>query len=435
MNGLAAIFDKVLAQHRKTLSVDMGIHVEESGVTEADVRAVQQSRFWTLSFPSQLETLYRSQYNVRALRNYRLRTPFILMLYLVLVVGVIDALPQHTFFRFALIDIWIPLILIGGWFLTLIKFWDRWYQCYTAMGSMLVLATTIIVANVFQLGEGLSLAYAAIMYTVLIVYSYVGLHFFWALAAGWLGGVLGVELTYYLGGEVSWAVFHRTYTCTSVLGMGIAYALDRQERHNFLQLCLLQISVTKSILLAQQLEDLSRTDALTGLANRRTLDEILAKEWNRASRHLQPLTVMMVDVDFFKPYNDQFGHVAGDECLRQVARLLATMTSRSGELSARYGGEEFVLIYPMMTSTVAEKHAQKLLDLMQALALPGINGDVTVSIGVASRIWSATSNVDTLLCHADDALYLAKKNGRNRYELYREAAALLTHTQVADSLM
>ncbi len=251
MNGLAAILDKILAQQRKSLSIDLDTHVEENGVSEAEVRAVQESRFWTLSFPAKLEVLYRKQYNVRTLRNYRLRTPFILLLYLVVVIGVIDALPPHSFFRFLAIDIWIPLILIGGWFLTLIKPLAPWYQCYTAVGSMLVLATTVIVANVFKLGDGLSIAYAAIMYTVLIVYSYVGLHFFWALAAAWLGGVLGVELTYYLGGEMSWSLFHRTYTCTSVLGMGIAYALDRQERHNFLQMCPWQISVTKSAQLAQ----------------------------------------------------------------------------------------------------------------------------------------------------------------------------------------
>jgi len=433
MNGLAALFDKLLTHQRRSLSVDLDSHVSDTGMKESEIRAVQESRYWTLRFPAELELTYRSQYAIRALRTYRLRTPFILLLYLVVVVGVIQALPPHALLRFILIDIWIPLILIGGWFLTLIKSWARWYQCYTAMGSMLVLATTIIVANVFKLGEGLSFAYAAIMFTILIVYSYVGLHFLWALAAGWFGGVLGVELTYYLGGDVSWSLFHRTYTCTSVLGMGIAYALDRQERHNFLQMCLLQIAVTKSARLAQRLEDLSRTDALTGLANRRTLDETLTQEWNRASRHQQPLTLMMLDVDHFKPYNDQFGHVAGDACLREVAALLSSLTGRSGELAARYGGEEFALIYPMMTATVAEHHAQKILDQMQALALPGTHGHVTLSIGIASSVWSATANVDTLLRHADDALYLAKRNGRNCYVFYPVHAALLTHVPIVEA--
>jgi diguanylate cyclase (GGDEF)-like protein len=254
----------------------------------------------------------------------------------------------------------------------------------------------------------------------LIVYSYVGLQFVWAVAAGWAGGVLGVAITYHLGGEVDWSIFHRTYSCTSVLGMGIAYALERQERHSFLQMCMLQISVAKSTLLAQQLEDLSLTDALTGLANRRHLDESLEREWKRASRHKEPLTVMMVDVDLFKPFNDKFGHVAGDQCLRQISTALQGLTHRSGELAARYGGEEFVLLYPMMTPELAAPHAQKLLDQIMALAIPNTTGEpVTVSIGIATCRWESGCDVATLLRQADEALYDAKENGRNRYEVYR----------------
>ncbi len=421
MRGIRAILEKILPRQVGVQPIDADLPTDRISAAEDDVLIAQSSQFWTLRFPSRLEVLYRKQFNQRMLRTYRLRTPFILILYLVLVIGVIKSLPPNSFFYFLLIDIWIPATLIAGWFLTLIKRWDRWYQWYTAGGSMLVLATTIIVANVFHLGQGLSVAYAAIMYSVLIVYSYVGLHFLWAIMAGWAGGVLGVALTYHLGGEVDWAVFHRTYTCTSVLGMGIAYALERQERQSFLQMCMLQISVAKSSKLAQQLEDLSLTDALTGLANRRHLDESLDSEWKRASRHEEPLTVMMVDVDFFKPFNDKFGHVAGDQCLRQIATALSSFTHRSGELAARYGGEEFVLLYPMMTAAQAGPHAQKLLDRIQGLAIPNVSGEpVTVSIGIATCSWIAGTDVATLLRQADEALYDAKENGRNRYEVYHD---------------
>ena len=167
----------------------------------------------------------------------------------------------------------------------------------------------------------------------------------------------------------------------------------------------------------QQLEVISTTDALTGLANRRHFDAVLASEWTRAARSGQPLALGFMDVDWFKKYNDHYGHPAGDECLRHVARVLSEGICRTGDLVTRYGGEEFVFITPATTIENAVLMAQRVCEAMQALALVhelSEFGCVTVSIGVASLLPTEGGTPADLIKAADKALYAAKQQGRNR---------------------
>lgn len=169
--------------------------------------------------------------------------------------------------------------------------------------------------------------------------------------------------------------------------------------------------------LNQQLEVLSSTDALTGLANRRRFDDTLEREWQRAIRDGRPLALALLDVDWFKKYNDQLGHPAGDACLRRVAQVLASQVCRSGDLVARFGGEEFVFLAPATSGADALNLAQRICDALQALALPHPGselGCVTLSVGVAAELPTQGSTPDGLLKRADDALYRAKAQGRNR---------------------
>jgi diguanylate cyclase (GGDEF)-like protein len=167
----------------------------------------------------------------------------------------------------------------------------------------------------------------------------------------------------------------------------------------------------------ERLANLSMTDGLTGIANRRRFDEVLASEWNRAKRTQHPISVAMLDVDWFKKYNDHYGHQAGDECLRQIAKTFAANVRRAGDLAARYGGEEFVLIAPgsdraeVMNVAAAIQHALERLELPHAVSP---YGRVTASIGVASVIPAEHDSPDALLKKADEALYQAKEQGRNR---------------------
>ncbi len=165
-----------------------------------------------------------------------------------------------------------------------------------------------------------------------------------------------------------------------------------------------------------KLETLSLTDALTGLANRRHFDDVLAQEWTRAQRIGAPLALAIMDVDWFKLYNDHYGHPAGDACLKQIAQTLAATVCRSGDLVARYGGEEFVFLAPMTDPAGAQAMALKVVQAVAALNLPhGYSpiGHVTVSVGVVSLLPSAENSAQALLQRADAALYEAKKQGRN----------------------
>lgn len=170
----------------------------------------------------------------------------------------------------------------------------------------------------------------------------------------------------------------------------------------------------------QKLEALSTTDELTGIANRRRFDEALDEEWRRAKRSASELTLAMIDVDWFKQYNDHYGHPAGDQCLRSIAHVLQAAAQRAGDLVARYGGEEFALITMGVAENGRLAFAQTLCNAVMHLQWPHEQspfGWVTISIGVASTIPRQHESPDSLLKQADMALYRAKELGRNRVVL------------------
>ncbi|MFA9219480.1 MAG: diguanylate cyclase [Sphingomonadaceae bacterium] len=168
-----------------------------------------------------------------------------------------------------------------------------------------------------------------------------------------------------------------------------------------------------------ELEKLAALDALTGIANRRRFDDTLAFEWQRGRRDKRPLTLMMCDVDFFKFYNDSFGHPAGDLCLKKVAAVLTEHLKRPADLAARYGGEEFAIILPDTELTGALIVAESCRRHLEQLAIENPHATterscLTISIGVASMVPTAQCSVEQLIEQADQALYAAKRNGRNR---------------------
>ncbi|MCU0289532.1 MAG: diguanylate cyclase [Acidobacteria bacterium] len=170
----------------------------------------------------------------------------------------------------------------------------------------------------------------------------------------------------------------------------------------------------------KKLERLANFDSLTGVANRRNFLEIYTKEWKRGCRSKQPLSLVMIDVDFFKLYNDFYGHQAGDECLKEIALLLNEALPRAGDVLARYGGEEFIAILPGTdmngTCAVAEKLRKKIESAAIHHKSSSISNYVTISLGVASMIPSARKTKESLIGAADEALYKAKRKGRNRVE-------------------
>ena len=163
-----------------------------------------------------------------------------------------------------------------------------------------------------------------------------------------------------------------------------------------------------------ELERLTRIDGLTGLGNRRYFDEYLAAEWKRCQRMKSPLSVLMIDVDHFKRYNDAYGHLAGDDVLKQIARVLQNGSTRSTDLAARFGGEEFVVILTSVPQEGASHVAERLVQGVRDLNIAHGAGRVTISVGVATAWPDAEGDPARLVNAADLALFRAKNEGRNR---------------------
>jgi diguanylate cyclase (GGDEF)-like protein len=174
----------------------------------------------------------------------------------------------------------------------------------------------------------------------------------------------------------------------------------------------------------QKMEALVSLDGLTGVANRRRFDSVFEYEWARARREHSPLALLMIDADRFKAYNDRYGHLAGDACLRSLAQAIAGVPGRPGDLVARYGGEEFAVLLPGAAEAGAHKVAEAIRHAVYELALPHHANEeqrVTVSLGVASMAPDEATEPVELIAAADGALYRAKHSGRNRVQVASEA--------------
>lgn len=169
----------------------------------------------------------------------------------------------------------------------------------------------------------------------------------------------------------------------------------------------------------RELQRLANLDGLTQIANRRCFDGILQQEWKRLKRDRMPLSLLLCDIDCFKSYNDHYGHLAGDDCLKRVAQAIEQTIKRPADLAARYGGEEFVLLLPNTTPQGATYVAEQLQAAVASLRIPHakslVSDFITLSIGIACQIPEAEARQEELIEAADRALYMAKHNGRNAF--------------------
>jgi len=372
-------------------------------------------------FPKELEVIYKDQYKNEAAHEFRYRAPIILCLYLYLSFGTYQVLPTELRTAWVAYYGWVGMIIVFAWLLAFIPSMNRWFDYYVCLGSTGAVALTFTLINVLEHGQNNVLFHAAMMYVVVIIYGFVGMRFYTAMFAGWCGGLIGIAISVWLNGSIDWTYLNRTYTFSSFLGMALAYAIDRQHRENYLQNCMIELNRLELMRQAQQLSILSQQDALTGLANRRYLDEVLENEWKRSIRHEVPITIMMIDIDCFKLYNDTLGHIQGDQCLRRIAILLGSISSRSGDLAARYGGEEFLLLFSMTDKDQALIQVQRLMELVRNIGIAhprsNVSKYVTISVGVATTTPHLNDSLSEFISQADHALYVAKSNGRNQYHV------------------
>lgn len=170
--------------------------------------------------------------------------------------------------------------------------------------------------------------------------------------------------------------------------------------------------------LQHELHELSFKDGLTGVANRRMFDSVLELEWANARRHRQPLSLLLLDIDYFKQFNDLYGHLAGDECLKQVATTLSGAATRARDFVARYGGEEFVIILPETDAAAARMVAARCREQIAALAIPHGNSPIgpilTLSLGGGTIVPDHAREPKSFIDAVDRLLYRAKEQGRNR---------------------
>ena len=375
-----------------------------------------------LRFPRRLEAEYREYQNLEAVDGFRVNAFYILLLYLILVTGIYALAPDAVRGLWLGTYIWVGVIVLVAGILAQFRTLDRYFPWYAGLGSFFAVALSMAIPGFLDEPASVQLANVSVIYALVIVYAMVGLRFPVAVLACWAGGMLGWLIAEQLGRGIDWQIAHRTYTGVSLLGMFLCYTEEVRGRLLFFNQRQLLRQQHRTQALAERLHRLSREDSLTALANRRFFDEALDREWRRCQRELQPLTVMLVDVDRFKAYNDHYGHLQGDDCLRALADELRRYSRRGGDLVARFGGEEFVLLYPGVDETEAVRLASRLCRSVRALGMPHAHnpssGEVTISVGVAVARPAERGTAMQLLDAADRALYQAKQSGRDNWRLY-----------------
>lgn len=364
-----------------------------------------QQGFRALSFDGDLEQAFKRYHANVFLR--RMRWALLVATLLALLFVALDAinLPDPLRGRILTLRLGViqPLLLLA-WLAT----YRRGLRDHLQLiGGIVALLCGLAVAGIIGLARyhSFALPYEGIILVTVFFYFLTGLRFTTAVLCGWLTflAYLAVELSIGLAGELlmSNALF---LALANIIGSVGCYSLEYATRQNFLAHGLLQ--------------DLAEKDFLTGLLNRRAFTERAERSWRQAQRGKQALGVVMMDVDFFKRYNDHYGHAAGDEALRQVARVIGEHARRPLDCTARYGGEEFVGLWYGLGEDQLLAILQDIRSAIEALGLSHAYSDaadvVTISIGMAYLTPQSHQSLSDTLRLADVALYLAKEQGRNR---------------------
>lgn len=382
-----------------------------------EIEDVLRSGFRLLRFPSYLERYFTQSYRKLALKNLLSNNLYLFGLYIIL------GLIAYSQFRNIPAGAFYYTYALTGFGLIFINIcarsqkMDRWFHWYTGITAMIVLAAMMTTSASIDHPEAVAGMHATTIYTVIIIYSMSKMRFYNTVIWCHLAGLINLAIIGITDLPQSFFDFQTFYIMSNIIGMGIAYIIEHRERAMFLQSLLLDIDKAESEILYSNLEKLSREDSLTGLANRRYFDERLNMEWNRCLREKKPLSLILLDIDFFKQYNDLYGHMAGDHCLTQVARALKQEASRPAELVGRYGGEEFILLYPNIDATQIKNTLVRIQQRILSLDIPhkgsNIAKCVTASLGAATVYPVKELSPERLISEADQMLYKSKESGRN----------------------
>jgi diguanylate cyclase (GGDEF)-like protein len=376
--------------------------------------------FWTLRFPARLEAEYNKDTAAARLKN-------------LLIAGTVVAFISNLFLLadYAMVgDMFSTAVLLRLWIYTPLIIGGMWFMSRTPTSMLREL--WVILAGVFAtlINIGLCLSSSSVHaqayltgLSMLILYVSVFTRTQFWVSAGYTVTVIamfGASLPFFAHLDVGLILaITLVLVSTGLFSMYHVYSLEHEDRHNYLMSKRQRVLSYELNLANQRLERLSRSDALTQVSNRRHFDEFLVQLWERARMDGGEVSVLMLDVDHFKLYNDKYGHPEGDACLVAVASALRRSMRRPGDLVARYGGEEFIAVMSKTSIDQATEAANRVCKSVAGLNMPHegspLYGKVTVSIGVATlRPKERDANPAQLISLADQALYQAKNRGRNR---------------------
>jgi diguanylate cyclase (GGDEF)-like protein len=375
--------------------------------------------FW-LTLPAPLEADFCREQDRRAVTGFNSTIGAIALLYIGLGIAlvVVSGFDNLGFWP-ASYGVFMVLI-VGAWLLSVANLLSRHYQ--QAMTALTTVAVAFALVHPSLIHGGLlyHLVHEGTIFVMVLVFLGLNLRLPWALGATVSGGVIALLITFLFGLQQDWDLSASTYLGGSMLGLVLRYRDERYLRRDFLHARLLSLDNERIQAMADQLERLSFLDGLTSLANRRYFDSSLDKAWRSCLREQSPLTVIMLDVDFFKPYNDRYGHQQGDQALRDLAATISAQAVRPQDLVARYGGEEFVVLLPWVDAASAAHMAERILQAVRDLNLPhetsACADRVTISAGVATLVPTMALQPASLVQAADKALYRAKHEGRDRWQ-------------------
>lgn len=374
-----------------------------------------------LSFPPELQLTYDQTQGERRHRRYKLMGWLALLVFNVFIptdaLLLPDIFPLTMYVRLGLFT---PLLLLGLAWLhhpSSVRFRDAILVTLTlaAAGCILLFLQLSQHPNVQHYHNGLILV---IMFGTIVARMPLGRS---AICAGLV--LFAYILTLAQMDMAPELVTNAAAVITTAILISLAanYQMELDARRAYTQDLLQDLDSLRLEQANADLEKLSRMDALTELANRRTFDQAFENAWRDGARHGWPLSLIMIDIDAFKAYNDSYGHPAGDACLQTVARAIMGSLYRGADLAARYGGEEFVVLLPDTHIDAALHVAERLRAAVAELQIPHKGNPaaaiVTFSAGVATVVPTPELHAQRLLQVADDALYRAKQEGRNRIQL------------------
>jgi diguanylate cyclase (GGDEF)-like protein len=389
--------------------------------TEADLEAAQASLelgFPRLRFPAKLEAAFSDYYFKNTLKQVRIALLTGIILYGVF--GIVDFMllamedKAHMWFiRYAVVC---PMASAGLAFTYAPQF-RRHAQ--SAIWLVMLVGSLGIVAMVhFDPAPERNFYYTGLLLLIMAAFTFVGMRFWHALSWALTTTFAYETVAVFDRHAALTTIVHNSFCILATINIGTAsnYLMEHYRRRDFLNSILLLAEKQQLLETSDKLHQLSISDELTGLGNRRHLEYRLDREWQCALRAQKPISLVMFDLDFFKHYNDTYGHQAGDHCLRVVAEELGSLARRPGDMAARYGGEEFVLVLPETDLAHAVSIAEDCRARVESLAMPhgfSPTGVVTLSAGVATLVPDSLTSRSLLLQAADKALYQAKRQGRN----------------------